>query len=88
MKVFKYQIEPGKMFVAMPYGAKIIHVAEQGADVFVWAEVIPHNEIVGRRLLPVMTGGDVPSDGVYVGTAHPVEGGATYVVHVYDCGEQ
>lgn len=93
MKVYKYVLEAtekpqkiGEGFVTTP-----VHVAFQGDDLCVWAEVSEINPVLryhmsseppsGSWMQVVPTGFDVYPSGVYVGTAHhPSE---PLVFHVY-----
>lgn len=87
--IWKFTLNPVEDTIAMPEGARILHVREQFQRVCIWAEVDPEAAIVNRRFGIGLTGQGVPPGG-YVGTAHVVEEGlaTAIVVHLYDQGEE
>jgi hypothetical protein len=87
--IYKYTLDPWAPEIAMPKGARILHVAAQSEQVRVWAEVDPDATIIGRRFGIGLTGSGVPP-GKHVGTAivnEQSQGGMEVVVHIYDMGE-
>jgi len=71
--VWKYRLpEPGhSSYIPMPPGATIVHVALQGAWVYMWAIADP-TKIADqvRRFAVVPTGQEVPESATYLGTVH------------------
>ena len=55
-QIFKYPIEPYTEFITMPQGAKILHVAEQCNELFLWAEVDETQPPATRKIICVGTG--------------------------------
>lgn len=84
-KIFKYTLNPTRDLV-LPYGARLLHVAEQHGEAVLWAEIETTNLIVYRKLAHIPTGGTPPKDGLYIGTFLMENG--SLVFHVYDLGEQ
>ena len=70
--------------VAMPRGAEVISVAEQGGQLVLWAAVCPDNEFEIRTFVVAMTGIDLPEgrDRVHVGTVLLHDG--RLVLHVLE----
>lgn len=89
--IWKYKIDPAFGMYAMPKGATLLHVAEQGGQLTAWAEVDRDAAEVKREIRVVGTGMqfDLPATARYIGTVLMAEGlFAGLVWHVYDCGEQ
>lgn len=64
----------------MPRGAKILHVADQGGIINLWAEVDTTAERVRRTVVVVGTGHSLPEgDGSHIGTVMQGQ----YVWHIY-----
>jgi hypothetical protein len=82
--IYKYPLGeyPGITQMAMPAGARIVHVGEQYGCVTVWAIVDRGAPLKVRHLNVVATGEDF--DGEYVSTAQMSTG---LVWHVVDLGE-
>ena len=81
--IWKYPLEvTDEQTISAPSGAKLLHVALQGGDLCVWAEVSP---AAIKAPLPIRiygTGHDLPDDpGKHLGT-FMLEGG-TLVFHAY-----
>lgn len=87
--IWKFTLDPWDPWIAMPVGARVIHVREQSGQVRLWAEVEPTSTIIERRFGVGLTGGPVPP-GKHIGTAivnEQDQGGMEVVVHVYDSGD-
>ena len=71
-----------------PNGAKILHVAHQGMDLMLWAQVDIEEELRKHRFSVLGTGHTIP-DNIsvlrYIGTAHNQQLGLVW--HVFDQGE-
>ena len=74
--------------IDMPNGAKILHVAHQGMDLMLWAQVDIEEELRKHRFSVLGTGHTIP-DNIsvlrYIGTAHNQQLGLVW--HVFDQGE-
>lgn len=68
--------------VAMPTGAKVIHVAEQNDEPVIWYTCIITNPTEMRKFVLVPTGGSTPRDFEYVGTV--ILDGIAEVLHLYE----
>lgn len=78
--VWKFPILGGFEQLPMPRGAKILHVADQGGIITLWAEVDTTAERVRRGVVVVGTGRPLPQgEGSHVGTVMQGE----YVWHLY-----
>ena len=67
----------------MPYGASILHVGVQDAQLYVWAEVNTTAPLVDRHFHIAGTGHPIPVGLHFVGSV--MDG--PFVWHVYDGGE-
>ena len=79
--VFKYVLNTAfefKYTIAMPLGARIVHVGEQGGLPTLWAEADPDAKYVDRHFAIFGTG--KPVSGEYVGTCF----NGPYVWHIYE----
>lgn len=78
--------EPSGAKVLIPLHGRIRHVHSQDrgpdmvADICLWVEVDPTASKHDRKFWIVPTGGEIPRDGEYVGTAHV----SWTVWHVYE----
>lgn len=79
--IHKYVLDEGRNELLTYECARFIHVDNQQERVTVWAEVRTMARECMRTLHIVGTGGEVPADADYVGSAL-VSGGA-FVFHVY-----
>jgi len=72
--------------LAMPNGANVLHVGAQLGRVYLWAEVNPDAPTVERSFMIIGTGGPVPTDSIYQGTAFVSDPDYTYdlIWHVYE----
>lgn len=79
--IFKYPLGeyPGSCTQAMPEGAQVVHVGQQGGVVVVWALVDPDARKREVTLRVVATGD--PFDGYYLGTVQMPNGLVWHVVH-------
>ena len=69
MKIFKYEIFPGEISVALPKGAKILTAQAQRDRVMLWALVEPNAPTEIRRFYTYPTGTDIEgSPGDYIST--------------------
>jgi hypothetical protein len=82
--IWKFTLDPFDPVIEMPKGAKVIHVHEQNQKVRLWAEIATDMPQEKRTFAPVMTGGAMPENGTYIGSAHITEDGLMIVVYVYD----
>lgn len=83
-QVWKFILDPKDSTVEMPEGAKPLHVAGQGENICLWAEVDPANKKV-KRVFELFGTGHVIGNAFargYVGTAHIY--GDSLVFHVYE----
>lgn len=71
--------------LGLPHGARLLSVAavpgEPGA-LDLWALVNPAQPIVGRRVLIVGTGDEVPTDAVFIGTTAAAGEGVWHVFEI------
>lgn len=93
--IYKYKLEhppepyPTTREIEMPEGSQLLHVHEQGEDIYVWAEVNTSRKPVKYRYCIFNTGEDIrPSPNMnYIGTVHiryvTADGSIVYVHHVY-----
>ena len=86
--IFKYELKAtNKQTIKLPYGSKILSVGVQGAEVYIWALVIPDAELEERVFEIFGTGHDIPYDiGVdreFVGTFQ-ISKGNIFVGHVFE----
>jgi hypothetical protein len=83
-RIFKYTINPNKLFYNMPEGAKILTAHEQNGDICVWAEVDSEQlKMEQREILVFGTGHSIPDEPRrYIGTAFLENGGLVF--HVYE----
>lgn len=84
--VWKYPLEVPLTTVAMPMGARVLHVGAQGDVVTLWALVEPDRKLLDRQFLVVGTGwefdlGHPVPDAEYRGTALRRDG---LVFHVFE----
>ena len=84
MRVYKYALDlMGDQPVAMPRGARVLHVDVQGDQVCLWALVDPTAPVESRHFSVVPTGARLlRSDATYIGTVL-LDGGAL-VLHVFE----
>jgi hypothetical protein len=82
--VFKYPLPALGVVqeITMDAEAKLLHIAEQGGTICMWAEVTMPRATAVRRFIVVGTGHPFDFSGTYVGTVL-VMGGA-FVWHVYE----
>ena len=82
-RVFKYEVPAETEFILeMPTGAKVLHVAEQGMGVCLWALVDPEVFVFeDRRFVVRGTGHLVPENVDWVGTW--LQDGGRFVFHLF-----
>lgn len=82
MQIWKFPLElMSKQVVPMPVGAKIIKAAVQHERVTLWAIVDPKDEVLGRGIVIVPTGGDFDDAGLtFIETVFA----GPYVWHVFE----
>lgn len=68
--------------VMMPADARVLHVATQNDEPYLWVELDPDAPRVVRLFTCVGTGAPIPPDCVHVGT-FTIDAGR-YVFHVYE----
>jgi hypothetical protein len=68
--------------VAMPVGAKVIHIEAQHNKPTIWFTCIVTNPTEMRKFVLVQTGGSMPCDFEYVGTA--ILDDINEVLHLYE----
>lgn len=68
--------------VNMPEGAEILHLGEQGDDLFLWARVDPERPNKTRYFTVVGTGHIAPKSSPFVGTV--LTRGGSFVWHVFE----
>lgn len=82
MTIHKYSLSvTDRALVAMPEGAKALHVAFQGEHLCLWALINPSKKLTKRYFRIVGTGHDAPAES-YIGTA--IMEGGQLVLHVFD----
>lgn len=82
MTVHKYVLAiRDVVLLALPAGAKPLHVAEQAGQLCLWALVDPDKKLTKRTFRVVGTGQSAPAKG-YVGTA--LLHGGSLVLHVFE----
>jgi hypothetical protein len=87
MRIWKYELDVGLNELAMPYGARVLHLAAQGQIPCMWALVNPDNPPKLRTFAVVGTGHEIDQADRfdYLGTFHITEGLATeFVGHVFE----
>jgi hypothetical protein len=92
-QVHRFPIVPieGKLFasIEMPRGAQLLWVAVKDGEVNLWAQLLPKQHKVQRKVWVMPSGVSIPAEaGKYVGTFMVNEGGPTLVFHVFDGGEE
>ena len=80
--IHKYPLRVGRNEVELPWGAKILSVANQRENIAMWAEVNDTHEKVSRLFHVVLTGASAPAPARYIGTV--MLDGGNFVVHVYE----
>lgn len=84
MNIYKYELpeEPGVFFLELPKGAEVLSVANQHDQACMWAAV--DNEAVKERrgFAVVMTGGEPPKNGRFLGTVLLL--GGVRVHHIFE----
>ena len=82
--VWKYEIIPSDVIrIEMPVDAKVLFVAAQNNNPFLWAEVTPEAPIEAREFRAYGTGHILPDDpGHYLGTVMLFKG--ELVFHIYE----
>lgn len=69
-------------WLVLPEGAKFLSVQNQLETLTLWFEVDTQKEDEVRRFQVVVTGGEPPDSGTYLGTVQLA--GGTFVAHVYE----
>lgn len=86
-QVFKYELKAGICDVRIPKNAKLLHVATQRNQTFIWAQVSTAFNMEVRQFYCIHTGQeftDVEGYNLeYIGTS--ITNGGEYVLHVYEC---
>jgi hypothetical protein len=76
---------PGGYHISMPHGAIIRHIACQGGETMIWAEVDTDAPRGDRKFLVVCTGDPIPADARHVGSyTEQGEFGPEFVYHVFE----
>lgn len=85
LEIWKFTLQPLVNHIEMPDHARVLSVAFQGADLRVWAVVVPSNMPRKRGFFVAGTGWpcDDKAVGAFVGTAIMGNG---LVFHVFDHG--
>lgn len=83
--IYKYEILPGQS-IPLPKGAAILSVGAQGDNMFLWAMIDPHEDVVSQvRCIEVYgTGHNIPEQDslVFIGTV--MMRGGSLVFHVFE----
>ncbi len=80
--IWKFLLNAGSP-IRMPKGADVLHVASQfGQDISIWASVNPEAEFEDRMFTVAPTGGDLPLDQQFLGTAILHNG--NIIMHVFE----
>lgn len=82
LTIHKFVLAGPESTISMERGAQVLHVAAQGDDLCLWAEVDTSAPLVDHDFVVVPTGGVVPFWANYRGTA--LMYGGTLVWHVYE----
>ncbi|EBQ9405432.1 DUF7352 domain-containing protein [Escherichia coli] len=79
--ILKYELEPNmRSALMLPASAEIITIKGIGDSVYIWA-IVPENQINVKRIFNVIpTGGSVPENTTYIGTAYP----ENHVFHIFE----
>lgn len=81
-RIFKYDLTVSEITIPMPKGAEILHVAEQGWELRLWALVDTDRPIVDRKFFVVGTGHTFdPSGAKHLATVLAANG---LVWHVFE----
>jgi hypothetical protein len=79
--IYKYLLPAPLTTIALPLGARLLHVHEQYGEVCLWAEVDSNVEkLEERTFVWIGTGNGFPENGTYLGTAHARH----FVWHIYE----
>lgn len=76
--VWKYPIGT---VIEVPIGASIIHFGTQHNHPMIWAECDPMGPKAPRRFEQILTGMEIPKDGVHIGSVVNPSG---FVYHIYE----
>lgn len=79
--IHKYVLGPGANEISTFERARFLHVHTQASEPVLWVDVNTLQRECMRTIVVVPTGGEVPADGAYLGTAVDVAG--VFVFHVY-----
>jgi hypothetical protein len=83
MTIWKFELKQDICAVAMPQGARILNVHEQGDNPCLWAIVDPQAPKEMRHFRVIGTGRNFELEGLeYIGTAHNIIG--YMVLHVFE----
>jgi hypothetical protein len=77
--VYKYPLKVSE-HIPIPKGGKILSVAEQNGEIFLWVEVDTTQEVEGRFFIVYGTGWMIDEESIYVGTVHS----GLLVWHIYE----
>lgn len=85
LEIWKFTLLPLGNQIEMPDHARVLSTAFQGADLRIWAVVVPSNKTRARGFFVAGTGWDCGNEAVgdFVGTAFAPGG---LVFHVFDKG--
>ena len=84
MPIFKYNLPEGfgPFSLPLPKGADILHVAAQYDAGVMWVKVNPNADAAGRDFVSVPTGGDVPKNGLHLGSFTTMGGKLAF--HIFE----
>ena len=84
MTIYKYDLpgDFGPFSVPMPKGADILHIAAQHDNGQLWVKVDPAAKTVQRDFVSVPTGGDVPKNGLHLGSFTTMGGKLAF--HIFE----
>lgn len=85
LNLMRFAIGTGVVVLAMPSGARVVTVATQKGQAFLWAIADEQQPVEERMFASITQGGSVGKDDTYVGYYHTHDGNVT--VHVVEIAE-
>ena len=86
--IWKYELRPGLLgqIIEMPERCKIVHIAMQGNNPYMWVKVNTDNILKSRHFYILATGEPIPDGLIYCGTYFANAGlyAGAYVFHVFE----
>lgn len=79
-QIWKFELTTGEQVIAMPAGADVLAVNEQGGRIFMWAICTPSHPACQRTFYVAGTGWNLPDSINYLGSAFV----GTFVWHAFE----